>query len=633
MMVANNTVPVPHIIGRREGQIEIIDPLAIEEGRKRHGENRYKQRKTMSKGRIGLICCLVVVAATAITLAVLFGVKDSTCMFDSCLENNPSNSSTGFVFKNAAVAADSGTCSEVGRDILKEGGNAIDAAIATMLCNGVYNTQSHGIGGGHFMVIYIKDKNQVEVIDAREVASGDATQTMYSDNPDPMSSRTGGLAIGVPGEIDGFGLAHLRYGNLPWKDLFQPAIRMAEEGFIVGTALADAIAKSEDAILRQPNLVEIFVKPNGELMKAGDVMTRPKLAETLRRIAAGGSDTFYLSRLSYDIVADIQEAGGIITVEDLLSYRAKTKTPLRIQLGDFTAYTAPPPSGGAVVSLILNILKGYNFDQSDLETTETRIRTYHRIVEAFKFAFARRTQLADEDFVDLTDLISNMTSDKYAEDLRWQIDDSRTQDIGVYGGMFYSPEDAGTSHLSVIDEMGNAVAVTSSINLYFGSKVRGSRTGIIFNNEMDDFSSPSMINFFGIPPSEANFIEPGKRPLSSMSPMIILDSNDDAKMVVGAAGGTRIITTSSLVTMNALWFGDNLKIAVTKERLHHQLLPDEIKYETTFEQDVLDGLQDLGNTLTETMPVYSVVTSILRDSDLLHAYSDERKAGGYPAGY
>ncbi|XP_070572020.1 glutathione hydrolase 1 proenzyme-like isoform X2 [Ptychodera flava] len=592
--------------------------------------------KRMSKGRLSLICCIIIVAFTAITLAILFGMKYGECMVGNCSEDVQvdANSSKGFRYAHAAVAADSGICSEVGRDMLQKGGNAIDATVAALLCNSIINPHSHGIGGGHFMMVYLAEKGRAVAIDAREEAPGAATQNMFSDNDDEDAATKGGLSIAVPGELDGFWLAHLHYGKLPWKDLFQPAIKLAEDGVAVGPALAKAIKDKEDVILEESSLREVFAGEDGNILQEGDLMTRPKYAETLRKIAAGSSDTFYLGRLAYDIVADIQDRDGILSVEDLRNYRAKLKEPIKVDFGDYTLYTVPPPSSGPVLAMILNMLEGFNFGPLNVSSTEAAAQTYHRVAETFKFAYARRSELGDEDFMDLKKIVNEMISEEFAINQLQQIDDKQTHDINFYGGSFYSPEDAGTTHLSVIDEEGNAVSTTSSVNLYFGSKVRGTRTGIIFNDEMDDFSSPNIVNYFGLPPSEANFIQPGKRPLSSMSPVIVVDNKTNkVKLAVGAAGGTKIISATALIALNSLWLQEDIKTAIDKPRIHHQLSPNKLQYEDGFDEDILEELNEkYGHELKEQSGM-SVVMAVLRQDDGLYAYSDERKAGGYPAGY
>ncbi|XP_077995930.1 glutathione hydrolase 1 proenzyme-like [Glandiceps talaboti] len=501
-----------------------------------------------------------------------------------------------------------------------------------LLCTGIINTHLHGLGGGHFMTVYNKEKGEAEVIDAREEAPSASTQTMFSYHERDDASQFGALSIGVPGEVYGYWTAHSRHGKLPWKDLFQPSIKLAEDGFVIGYVLATVMKSKENIIRSMDGLSEIFVNEDGSLKQEGEVMYRRKLGETYRKIAEGGAEVFYNGSLADDIIADIQDKDGIITVGDLKSYQPKLKMPLTINLGPYTVYSPPPPSSGAVLSLILNILKGYNFSEDSIKDDASKILTYHRIAEAFKFAYAKRSMLGDEDYVDLKDLVKNMTSPDYGESLRMKIDDQRTHNYTYYDPNFYLPEDAGTAQVCVVDQYGNAVSVTSSINLYLGSKIRGLRTGIIFNDEMDDFSSPNITNYFNVPPSKTNFIMPGKRPMSSMTPTIVVDDRGDVKFVVGAAGGTKITTTISLLAARTLWFGDGIKTANNKPRFHHQLIPHQIDYEEEIGDVVIQGLRNLGHSVNKKNSI-GVAMGILRFKDGLTASSDPRRQGGSPAGF
>ncbi|XP_070573061.1 glutathione hydrolase 1 proenzyme-like [Ptychodera flava] len=343
-----------------------------------------------------------------------------------------------YFFKNAIVTADNGRCSVVGRDILQAGGSAVDGAIASLLCNGIANTQSHGIGGGNFMVIYNKKTGKVEAIDAREQAPAAATQNMYIDHPEDDASTVGGMAVGVPGEVECFWTAHMKYGKLPWKDLFEPSIKLAEEGMEIDGALASAIRSRESYIRSMPNLGDIFLKDDGSLKQEGDIMFRPKLAHTYRRIAAGGAEAFYTGRLADDIVADIKEQGGIITAEDMRNYRVRFREPVTAEFDGLKAYSLPPPSSGAVLMLILNILRGYNMNEDSVRDKESKILTYHRMVEAFKFAYAKRSLLGDMDYEDVADITDNMTSPEYAASLRDKIHDNQTHDYLYYGPLSIS---------------------------------------------------------------------------------------------------------------------------------------------------------------------------------------------------
>ncbi|CAF1316917.1 unnamed protein product [Rotaria sordida] len=539
-------------------------------------------------------------------------------------------------YSRAAIAVDNVECSKIGRQILEKNGTTMDAALAAAICNGVMSAHSMGIGGGCTILIYSKKKNKAYSLIGRERAPLAANATMFIGREN--MSMTGGLAIAVPGELRAYKKAYDEFGGgVSWRDLFQPTIELCRNGFIISSSQAAAIKETKSYILKDPIMRELFIKNNqtNELYSAGDIMKRPKYARTLEIIAEQGVDAFYTGILADKIVKEIHDRGGIITKQDLADYQIDFNEALHVNLNDsLTAFTSQAPSSGPILIFILNILRGYNIFERDLKKISTSALFYHRLIEAFKFAYAKRSELGDPLQINIASLIRDLTSKDYANRIRARIDDHKTFSFEYYGGTWLDKIKTGTSHLSVIGPDGDAVALTSTVNLYYGSKVLGSETGIIYNDEMDDFSTPNTTNYFGIPPSPANFIAPGKRPVSSMSPLILLEnSHQRVQQVIGASGGTKITTSVAQVAMLNLWFNENIKEATDAPRLHSQLLPQQVIVEQGFDYNILNHLKQRGHNITCSAYGGSVIQGIeWRDEVNQYWANCDIRKGGAPDG-
>ncbi|XP_071533348.1 scoloptoxin SSD14-like isoform X2 [Panulirus ornatus] len=539
----------------------------------------------------------------------------------------PSPSELG-KFDHAAVSADGQPCAQIATEVLRKNGSAADATIAGLFCVGVINTQSMGLGGGFLLTYYERATGKAHALIARETAPGAAYEDMYHGNSSLMSK--GGLAVAVPGDLRGYRALYEKFGGMiPWADLIEPTIKLCEEGHLVNWHMARALKYKEESILQEPSM-SVFINPDtGTVYKEGDILKRPQLAKTLR-IIQDDPDALYTGQLADKLAEDIQSFKGIITAEDLRNYKPvwKEAVNVSIQHGNLTMYSVPPPGSGLVLGFILNILDGYGFT-SDSMNDENLVLTHQRITEAFKWAYAKRTMMGDEDFVDMTGLFQDMTSDAYADDIRSKITDDRTfQDPEHYGAFLTAKEDHGTAHFSLLAPSGDAVAVTSTINLYFGASFRSTQTGIVLNDEMDDFSAPNITNFFDIPPSPANFIQAGKRPLSSMCPAVFVDNNGSVRLIVGAAGGTKISSAVAWVTIRNIWIGDTIKEAVDARRIHHQLYPMHFQYEKGTLPEVVEGMEAIGHKTKMFGVGGSVICAIAVESNgTIYANSDFRKAG------
>ncbi|XP_014274888.1 glutathione hydrolase 1 proenzyme isoform X3 [Halyomorpha halys] len=526
-------------------------------------------------------------------------------------------------FYNSAVCTDGPPCSKIGSDLLAMGGSAVDAAIGALFCNGLVNSQSMGLGGGFIMTLYMKGKPYSLI--ARETAPAAANLRMFSG--DQQQSRTGGLAIGVPGELRGYYEAWKRFGKLEWAKLVEPTVKLCGEGYILSQPQYESLL-FRPAIADDPVFSQMFVDPETkQFYRRGTVIKPKKICDTLRTIMIEGGNAIHNGSLTTLIAEDIEALGGLVTKEDLNNYKADWMDPVSITLkGGERVYSAPPPGSGPLVTYILSILDGYNMSKP--ANLDEEILTVHRMLEAFKFAFARRTELADPKFVNISQLVHNLTSSQYAMKTRLRINDTRTyNEPNYYGAVFYNQEDHGTAHISVLSKDGDAVSVTSTINLYFGAGATSPGTGIILNSVMDDFSIPGVVNYFQLPPSPNNFIEPGKRPLSSACPTIVVGADGEVKLVVGASGGTKITTVVAWVIMRHLWFGEDVKQAVDASRIHHQLAPMEVSYEYGVLEQVVAGLKKLGHKTNRYNDRGSVVCAIAKNGSIIFGNADFRKGG------
>ncbi|GFO36690.1 gamma-glutamyltranspeptidase 1 [Plakobranchus ocellatus] len=542
-----------------------------------------------------------------------------------------SNESATGTYSYAAVVADSKRASEIGTDIMaRKKGNAIDAAVASLFATGIINAHSCGLGGGSVFVIYDSEKNEWHAINAKATAPGAASEEMYVD--DRCRSFVGGKASGVPGEVMGLWEIHRRLGKLPWSDVVRPSIKLCQEGIPLTDAMNFAVQIKLTTEKNKQDFAPYFDE-NGDVKPVGSLIKLPKLAKTFQAISDDPT-SFYKGRLAEDIVSDIQEAGGIITLKDLKNYKVKWTRPTMLTLpGDYKLYSIPAPGGGPILSYILSILAGYNMKPSDVATIEGEILTYHRIIEAFKFAYGKGADLGDDDFVDVSQIVKDMTSRAFGEATRALINDSHTQPTSYYKARAAMIDEEGTSHLSVIDGQGNVVAVTSSIHKYFGNRVRGNRTGIVFNNEMNDFTithTPSLT--YGLPVSPANAIRPGKRPLSSMSPAIVWDENQKkVRMVTGAAGGIKIPSVVAKNIIDVLWLNRSLPESVDLRRFHHHLVPSLLKVEEGFSNDLKEGLKAKGHEIGLLCDKTVIQAIDIRGNEEIVGTADFRK-GGKPMG-
>ena len=532
--------------------------------------------------------------------------------------------------ESGLVAADHELASQVGVQILQRGGNAADAAIATTFTLGVVNPMASGIGGGGFVLYYDRATDQVTVLDFRERAPALASRDMFIVDGvfQPELSVRSGLAVGVPGEVAGLWELHQRYGSLPWADLVAPAIELAEGGFEVGAFLAGRLVERNEMLMQRPELMRQLVTADNTFVGISDILTRPELAQSLRSIAEQGPEAFYTGHIAEEIVNAVNANGGGMALEDLETYEITVRQPIVGSYDSYTLYAMPPPSsGGTTLLSTLNILQPF-----DLTAMGHNSSSYlHVLAEAMQYTFADRAMaLGDPDYVDVP-VLDLINVDLGLERFERILPDA-TFPAENYGPLVVPPaEEGGTTHLSIVDSNRNMVALTSTINLWFGSMIVAGDTGIILNDEMDDFSAqPGVPNAFGLVGAEANAVEPGKRPLSSMTPTLIFRDGEPF-MTIGASGGPRIITATLQTFLNVVEFDMDISEAISAPRIHHQWIPQQLFLEWEHPQDVRDNLATRGHVLTDVESL-AAVQAIVVDGTWLYGASDPRKSGA-PTGY
>ncbi|XP_065280283.1 scoloptoxin SSD14-like isoform X3 [Dermacentor albipictus] len=597
-------------------------------------DDMNKRYRTALATRPILLCCLllvVVAVVSATSVLVTLYAKDSLrikCLPGSVhVEVTPSASALGN-FSTWAVSTDAAPCTSVARRIFRKGGKTVDAAIATLLCMGVVIPHSMGIGGGFIATVYSRPKKEAQVLVAREVAPAGATSDMFVNNK--KGSLFGGLAVAVPGELRGYQALHRHLnGSLPWKELFRDAIRLARDGFPMGAHLANALRehRNVDPALEE-NVKKAFTDPEtGELLAEGELVTLKDLATTLEQIAEYGPDYFYEGELAENLVREVQDNGGMLTMEDLRRYQVTWEKPVTARFkGGMTMFSAPPPASGAVLAYILGIMDAFRSSPGSI--LEDNVTTLHRFAEACKFAYARRARLGDPKFVECEQLVRNMSSHHFASEARYKIDDERTFSDPHYYGFVdeVTKPDKGTAHATFWGADGDVIVVSSTVNYYFGSMLRTSG-GVVLNNQMDDFSTPGMRNFYGVAPSVANFIFPGKRPMSSMAPVVVIDEKGDVQLALGGTGGAKITSGVALVIMRALWQRNSIKEAIDYPRLHHQLIPNHLMVESFFPKAYVEELRKLGHKVTYPKGRFSIMMGVNKHNGRLYANSDFRKGG------
>ncbi|PHV61548.1 gamma-glutamyltransferase [Cyanobacterium aponinum] len=534
--------------------------------------------------------------------------------------------------RSGMVSSQEKLATQAGLEVLQQGGNAVDAAVTVGFALAVTLPRAGNIGGGGFMMIHFADDNQNIALDYREKAPLKATKNMFLDDKgevDSNKSRFSHLAVGVPGTVAGLTFALEKYGTISLKRALQPAIELAEKGFPVTQDFYDSLLFSRPYLERNPASQEIYF-PNGNPPPIGSTFQQPQLAKTLKLIAKEGKKAFYEGEIARNIVQEMSKNGGLITLEDLMSYEPKIRQPIQGEYLGYQIYSMPPPSSGGVHLIqMLNILKGFDLKNLGHNTADT----IHLMAETMKLAYADRSlYLGDPDFVDVP--IQGLISQEYADFLREKIDKNQAIPSNKIkpNNPFNFRESHETTHYSIVDQYGNAVANTYTLNFSYGTGITVPNSGFLLNNEMDDFvAKPNTPNAYGLTGGEYNAIAPEKRMLSSMTPTIIT-KDGEVFLVTGSPGGSRIITTVLQIIINVLEFNLNIAEATVSPRFHHQWLPDELLLEKGINQDTRQILAKKGHNLKDSRAMGST-QSIMKQDKFLYGFSDPRRREALTLGF
>ena len=560
----------------------------------------------------------------------VFGCGESTQNNEAQNIQQDTEQQRGEIAKNGMVVSAHPEASKVGVNILKKGGNAIDAAIAVHFALAVVYPNAGNIGGGGFMVYRNKEGN-IDALDFRETAPGKAHKGMYLDeegNVVPRLSLDGHLASGVPGSVDGMFKAHEKYGSLPMKELIQPSVDLAEKGFKITEKQAAAYNRYKEKFVKFNEGTVPLVKEAE--WKKGDLLVQPELAQTLTLIKDNGRDGFYKGEVADLIVAEMKKGEGIITHEDLESYESKWRKPVTGNYKEYRVISMPPPSSGGIALVqLMEIVEDFPLRRWGWHTDSTM----HLMIEAERRVYAdRATHLGDADFYPVP--FENLLDEGY---IKARIDnvevDKASKSEDIKAGQLEIAESEQTTHFSIVDKEHNAVSITTTLNSPYGSKVFVEGAGFLLNNEMDDFSAkPGVPNTYGLVGAEANKIEPGKRMLSSMTPTIV-EKNNDLFMVVGTPGGSTIITSVFQTILNVTEHDMTMQEAVAAGRFHHQWLPDKVYVESDYMDTLkLSGLKERGHKIQPRGPIGSVDAILVLPDGRLEGGADPRgddKALGY----